>query len=409
MSNCKLNINTDSSTKVAVIGLGYVGLPLLCHFSKKYQCYGLDCNEQRIKQLSDGFDHKNCVEKKRLDLLGSAKLTTVWKDLRTCDVFIVAAPTPIDKNNFPDLNCLKNICENLGKVIRPGSIIVFESTVAPGTTEEICIPIIEKESSLKLNSDFFVGYSPERINIGDQRHTLSNVPKIVSSSNPTTLSIISDLYQEGLGCNVVPVSSIKTAEATKLYENVQRDLLIALANQYAEYCRAEQIDIDEVTQCASTKWNFAEVYPGLVGGHCIGVDPYYLIARANQIGVKMGLVENARLINESKTVKTVSDILSQIHAVGAKSILFLGLTYKPNTSDLRNSKALDIVRNVANYICNVSIHDPHISKYDLPSHIQNLYCDVLSCDSVFDAVITLVNHSDVEAPKGKLLSMNINK
>ena len=324
-------------------------------------------------------------------------------------IYIVTAPTPIDDNKQPDLSSLKDVCIHLGKVIRRGCIVVFESTVAPGTTEDICVPLIEKWSSLKENEDFSVGYSPERINIGDVEHTLSNVPKIVSASNPATLSVISHLYQNGLGCKIVTASSIKTAEAAKLYENVQRDVLIALANQYSEYCIAEGIDISEVTKCAATKWNFAEIYPGLVGGHCIGVDPYYLISKAKGIGIQMKLVENARLINESETDKAVLKILSRIRSIGAQSILFVGLTYKPNTSDLRNSKALEIVNNVLNSIANVSIYDPLISISDLPSDLRNIYCDTRPNDCYFDAVITLVNHSSIETPQGRLFNMNINE
>lgn len=402
-------LNTNNSYRLAIVGLGYVGLPLLCHFATKFQCYGLDINTNRIDQLSKGIDTKKCVDQDKLIYLKHARLTSDWKHLNGCDVFIVTAPTPIDDNNHPDLSCLKDICIQLGKVIKCGSIVVFESTVAPGTTEEICVPIIEKWSSLKLNEGFSIGYSPERINIGDTQHTLSNVPKIVSASNSDTLSIISHLYRKGLGCDVVTASSIKTAEAAKLYENVQRDVLIALANQYSEYCMAEGIDISEVTRCAATKWNFAEVYPGLVGGHCIGVDPYYLISKANEIGVKMGLVEKARLINELETRKAVLNILSRIKSVGAQSILLVGLTYKPNTSDLRNSKALEIVNNVSNNIGNVSIFDPLISKSDLPSNLRYLYCDTIPKDVVFDAVITLVNHSSIKSPQGRLLNMNINK
>lgn len=200
-----------SSYRVAIIGLGYVGLPLLCHFAAKFQCFGLDNNKQRIKQLSGGLDSKHCVNENQLSSIKHVSLTSEWNDLNDCNVFIVTAPTPIDDEKHPDLSCLKDICHNLGKVIKHGDIIVFESTVAPGTTEEICVPIIENESSLKLNDDFTVGFSPERINIGDTVHTLSSVPKIVSASNPTALSPISDLYQKGLDCPVVSASSIKTA------------------------------------------------------------------------------------------------------------------------------------------------------------------------------------------------------
>lgn len=397
-----------SPFQVAIIGLGYVGLPLLCHFAAKFQCFGLDINRQRIKQLSGGLDSKHCVNENQLSSIKRVSLTSEWNDLEDCNVFIVTAPTPIDEEKHPDLTCLKDICHNLGKVIKHGDIIVFESTVAPGTTEEICVPIIENESTLKLNDDFAVGFSPERINIGDTVHTLSSVPKIVSASNPTALSLISDLYQKGLGCPVVSATSINTAEAAKLYENVQRDVLIALANQYSEYCKAEGIDVNEVTRCAATKWNFAEVYPGLVGGHCIGVDPYYLISRANEIGIGLELVEKARNINELEVERTIHNILSSIKAHKAKRILFCGLTYKPNTSDIRNSKALEIAIRISEEIEDVWVYDPNVMMEELPVEIRNKYCESIPMDYDFDAVIILVKHSSMKSPKGKLLNLTIN-
>jgi UDP-N-acetyl-D-galactosamine dehydrogenase len=397
------------SFRVAIIGLGYVGLPLLCHFATKYQCVGLDINEQRILQLSHGIDSKKCINPNMLSSLKNVMLTSDWMDLRDCNFLIVTAPTPIDGTKQPDLHSLKDICAQLGKVIKRGDIIIFESTVAPGTTEELCVPIIEETSSLILNEDFAVGYSPERINIGDATHTLSNVPKIVSSSNPDSLNIISDLYHAALGCEIVTASSIKTAEAAKLYENVQRDVLIALANQYSEYCKAEGIDIREVTQCASTKWNFAEVYPGLVGGHYIGVDPYYLISRAKGKDLYLELVEKAREINESETDKAISAILTTLQAKKANSVLLVGLTYKPDTSDVRNSKAIEIAKNIAIRMKGVSIYDPNIRPEDLPTEIRDIYCSELQADYIFDAVVTLVKHSAVITPLGKIVNLNINK
>lgn len=403
-------MNTQSDKyKIAIIGLGYVGLPLLCHFSMKYQCYGLDFDKIRINQLLAGVDDKHCVNHNLLSFIKQVKLTCRWNDLYDCNIFIVCAPTPIDYNKKPNLQSLKDICLQLGFIIKRGSIIVFESTVAPGTTEDICVPIIEKASNLKLNDDFHVGFSPERINIGDIQHQLSNIPKIVSASSSYALSAISRLYHIVLGCDIVQASSIKVAEAAKLYENVQRDVLIALANQYSNYCEAERIDINEVTQCASTKWNFAEIYPGLVGGHCIGVDTYYLISKAREIGANIELVQKAREINESETEKTISQILSQIHKLNINSVLLIGLTYKRDTTDLRNSQALEIARRISKQINHVSVYDPNVSRDNLPIDIQHLYCNDLPKDYVFDAVITLVNHSSVSSPFGSMLNMNINK
>ena len=402
-------MNGQDSIRVAIIGLGYVGLPLLCHFATKYQCVGLDINEQRILQLSEGIDVKKCVDPNMLFSLCEVTLTSDWKDSRDCNVFIVTAPTPIDKAKQPDVHSLKEICTQLGKVIKPGDIIVFESTVAPGTTEEICVPIIESVSSFKLNEDFSVGYSPERINIGDASHTLSSVPKIVSASNRYTLGIISHLYSTALGCEIVPATSIKTAEAAKLYENVQRDVLIALANQYSEYCKAEGIDIREVTQCASTKWNFAEVYPGLVGGHCIGVDPYYLLQRAKELGVNPDLVEKAREINELETRKACINIFEKLQEYNVKSVLLVGLSYKPDTSDIRNSKAIEIAQDIASRMNDIEIYDLNVSKENLPEEIRSLYCNEIPKDNTYEAVVTLVKHSAFQSPTGKAINLDITK
>ncbi len=395
--------------RVAIIGLGYVGLPLLCHFATKYRCVGLDINEQRILQLTEGFDVKKCVDPNMLFSLSEVTLTSDWKDLRDCNVHIVTAPTPIDEAKQPDLRSLKDICAQLEKVIKQGDIIVFESTVAPGTTEELCVPIIEYVSSLKLNENFSVGYSPERINIGDSAHTLLSVPKIVSATNEYTLGIISDLYYTALGCEIVPASTIKTAEAAKLYENVQRDVLIALANQYSEYCKTEGIDIREVTQCASTKWNFAEVYPGLVGGHCIGVDPYYLLQRAKELGVNPYLVEKAREINELETRKACMNIFEKLQEFNVKRVLLVGLSYKPDTSDIRNSKAIEIAQDIASRMNGVEIYDPIVTKENLPEEIRSLYCSEMPKDNSYEAVVTLVKHSAFKSPTGKVINLDINK
>ena len=385
----------DSYCRIAIIGLGYVGLPLLCHFATKYQCFGLDIDERRIYDLSKRVDSKRCVDNQMLSSLSYARLTSKWTDLQDCDIFIVTAPTPIDGAKHPDLHSLKDICFQLGKVIKSGNIVVFESTVAPGTTEEFCVPIIENSSSLKLNEDFSVGYSPERINIGDTIHSLSTVPKIVSASNPIALGIISDLYNSALGCETVVASSIKTAEAAKLYENVQRDVLIALANQYSDYCRAEGIDIREVTKCASTKWNFAEVYPGLVGGHCIGVDPYYLLQRAESRNVELPLVCMARNINEYK----VEDIVARIKEYGkvpphSKRILLLGFSYKSDSSDIRNTKVAALYKLLEQECMKVDCYDPLVNASDVYCEYGITLLEDITCiqNADYDIIINVVPH-----------------
>ena len=263
---------------IAVIDLGYVGLPLYCLLSKKYRCKGFDLDTERIQQLREGKDAHNIVSFSNIqETIRMNLVTTNWIDIKDCNFYIVTVPTPIDDDNHPDTSSLENVCYNIGNQLNKNDIVVFESTVYPGATEDLCVPILEKTSGLSYIRDFTVGYSPERINIGDKKHSIENTPKIISATNDITLNVICDVYGAVLKDNIVKASSIKVAEAAKMYENVQRDVLIALANQYSDYCRAENISISDVTDCASTKWNFANVNPGLVGGHCIGVDPYYLL------------------------------------------------------------------------------------------------------------------------------------
>ena len=271
--------------RISVIGLGYVGLPILSLFSSKYNCWGLDTDNKRIQQLLLGKDSKGSLSPSEVtDLTKRCVISNSWDAISNCNFYIITVPTPIDDKNTPDISALEEACNSLSQIISRGDIIVFESTVYPGATEEFCIPILEKGSNMKSNSDFFVGYSPERVNVGDNEHGLTNTPKIVSAQNNETLDVIYNVYNKVFNAGIIKASSIKTAEAAKMYENVQRDVLIALANQYSDYCLTEGLNIKEVTNCASTKWNFSKVYPGLVGGHCISVDPYYLLARAKAKG-----------------------------------------------------------------------------------------------------------------------------
>ena len=404
---------TRNKHKVAIIGLGYVGLPLLCQFSKTFDCFGLDIDKRRIEELSIGEDRKRCVPIEYIKSVNTNRLTTNWNYISECEYFIVTAPTPISADKKPDITSLKNISENLGRVIRPGAIIVFESTVSPGTTEEVCADIIEKVSGLKLNHGFYVGYSPERINIGDSVHTLNNVPKIVSASNSASLMAITNLYKEGLGCCIVEASSIRVAEAAKLYENVQRDVLIALANQYSDYCRAEGIDIREVTKCASTKWNFAEVYPGLVGGHCIGVDPYYLLQRAESRNVELPLVYMARNINEFK----VEDIVARIKEYGkvpphSKRILLLGFSYKSDSSDIRNTKVAALYKLLEQECMKVDCYDPLVNASDVYCEYGITLLEDITCiqNADYDIIINVVPHKCLlESIPSNVVYSNLNQ
>ena len=353
--------------KIAIIGLGYVWLPVLSLFSKKYKCCGLDVNKQRIQKLLGGIDEKGALSLSMVrDLPEKCRLTNSWSDVSSCNFYVITVPTPIDSNRQPDTSSLESACRSLSVIIKRGDIIVFESTVYPGATEELCIPILENGCKMKSNHDFFVGYSPERINIGDDEHGLANTPKIVSAQNEEVLEMICGIYHEVFEAKIVKASSIKTAEAAKMYENVQRDVLIALANQYSEYCRVEGVNIMEVTNCASTKWNFAAVYPGLVGGHCISVDPYYLIARAKERDIALNLVETARFLNEAKVKHVARRITKYARQKKTKDgelkILILGFSYKRNIGDIRNTKIADLIAILSMSIDKIDCFDPLVNK-----------------------------------------------
>ena len=368
--------------KIAVIGLGYVGFPLFKDLSDKYSCWGLDSDPIKIAHLKKECPH--------------LKITSNLTEVRDCDFYVVAVPTPIDNNNNPDVTPLKNVCRDLANVISRGDIIVFESTVYPGATEELCIPILETLSGLKINKDFYVGYSPERINVGDKIHQLHNTPKIVSATNDKICDLIKGVYESILSAKVHKASSIKVAEAAKMYENVQRDVLIALANQYSDYCRGEGIDVYEVTKCASTKWNFSNVKPGLVGGHCIGVDPYYLLERASTKGIPMPLVEMARQINETKSGQVAQRILDMGNSICGPqripNIMLLGFSYKPNTNDIRNTKVADVVKRLQGK-CTLDCYDPLVD-----SQLVRLTYGVSLCplerimDRHYDLSVVMVPH-----------------
>ena len=379
--------NIDSKIKIGVIGLGYVGWPLYKLLSKKFITIGLDIDENRIIELKNsGQQCGDSIE----------SLTYTYEDLSGCNVFIVCVPTGVNDDKTPDLLPLQKVCESLGKILPHGSTVVFESTVFPGATEEFCIPLLENSSKLKFHEDFYVGYSPERINVSDDRHSLENISKIISASNEKTLELMYELYSSIITAPVIKASSIKVAEATKMYENVQRDVLIALANEYSDFCRAEGININEVTECASSKWNFSKVNPGLVGGHCIGVDTYYLLNRANKKSRSLSLIQCARTINETKVGKVADKIRELAKGFGAKTILILGATYKADTSDCRNSKALEILRTLKGEFT-VDCYDPLIDtgKVEEEYHLQVL-TDPKELRDRYDLVVKLINHADFE-------------
>ena len=371
----------DLERYIAVIGLGYVGWPLFTLISSKYKSWGLDANTDKVESiLFEQPQYKN--------------VTSSWNDISKCNTFIVAVPTPINHKQNPDTSSLENVCKELANIIKKGDIVIFESTVFPGATEEICVPLIENGSGLVMNKDFYVGYSPERINVADSTHKLGNTAKIVSGSNEEALHYIANLYESIIDAPVVKASSIKVAEAAKMYENIQRDILIALANEYSDYCNKEGIDIFEVTKCASTKWNFSNVLPGLVGGHCIGVDPYYLLHRAEKLGIKTPLIQCGRLINETKASTVVSKITEYIsvHLDENPKVLLLGFAYKSNTDDIRNTKVAEVYNRLKSQYSVVECYDPFVnSEVVIKEYGINLFTTMPDI-SHYDLVIRMVNH-----------------
>ena len=335
--------------KISVIGLGYVGLPLLLKLNKTLKVNGYDNDIEKIKSINKKY--KNLKISSNLDII------------KNSNIFIIAVPTPIYKNKEPNLNFLKRSTKQIAHYLSINDIVIYESTVYPGTTEEICVPILEQYSKLKYNKEFFVGYSPERINPGDNKHNLTNTVKIISASNRKTLQILKKIYSNIVSVGVYEVSNIKTAESVKIIENVQRDINIAIINEFSKIFRALKLDTFEILEAASTKWNFIKLNPGLVGGHCISVDPYYLLHKSNKVGQKALLIENARKINESMTNYVISNLkkktsLKKIILQKSK-VLFLGATFKENCDDFRNSKALELAKKIKEITKDIIIIDPY--------------------------------------------------
>lgn len=386
----------NRKSKIGIIGLGYIGLPLAIELSKKYPTVGFDKNRDRISQLKDGIDKTLEVEKKELN---EAKITytTEIKDIVDCNTYIVTVPTPVDKYNKPDMESLASASKMVGKILNAGDVVIYESTVYPGATEEFCVPILEKESGLTYNTDFFCGYSPERINPGDKDHRLTTIKKVTSGSNENTAKFVDTLYNSIVSAGTHKASSIAIAEASKVIENIQRDVNIALINELSMIFNKLELDTNEVLEAAGTKWNFLPFRPGLVGGHCIGVDPYYLAHKAQEIGYNPEMILAGRRINEA-VGKYIADntitemVKSGINPVGAK-VAILGITFKENCPDLRNSKVLDIINHLNTHDCEIKISDPFADV----DEAKDFYAiDLLEKDQLTncDAVIVAVSHDD---------------
>ena len=348
--------------KIAIIGLGYVGLPLAVEFGKKYPTTGFDINGPRIAALISGHDSTLEVDEAELKQATQLNYTTDIEQLKSCNIYIVTVPTPIDSHKRPDLTPLEKASETVGKVLSKGDIVIYESTVYPGATEEVCVPILERHSGLTFNKDFYCGYSPERINPGDKEHRVTTIKKVTSGSTPEIADIVDNLYKSIITAGTHKASSIKVAEAAKVIENTQRDLNIALMNELAIIFERLGIDTLEVLTAAGTKWNFLPFRPGLVGGHCIGVDPYYLTHKAEILGYHPQVIQAGRRINDGMAAYVAQQTIKQMIRSGTNirgaKVIVLGLTFKENCSDLRNSKVADLVKELQEFGCEVYVHDP---------------------------------------------------
>ena len=383
----------NKRTKLAVIGLGYVGLPIALEFARKISVIGFDINEKRIALMKDQIDPSGELEKEAFDSC-DITFTSSIEVLREATFFIVAVPTPVDPHNVPNLIPVKKASETIGKVIKKGDYVVYESTVYPGCTEEDCIPIIEKFSQLKFLGDFKVGYSPERINPGDKEHTLPNIIKVVSGCDEESLEEIAKLYGLIVKAGVYKASCIKVAEAAKIIENTQRDLNIAFINELSIIFDRMGVNTYEVLEAAGTKWNFMKFQPGLVGGHCIGVDPYYLTYKASELGFNSRVILSGRYINDNMgnylSKKILQHVIANCDNVKLSKVLVMGATFKENVSDIRNSKIADVISTLESYHLNIFVHDPYASDKELEEEYGIRLTQEL--DNDYDAVIVSVPH-----------------
>ena len=384
------------NTKIGIIGLGYVGLPLAVEFGKQYPTVGLDLKKDRVDELSAGSDNTLEVTSEELAEARQLDFSSSPEALADCNVYIVTVPTPIDSHNQPDLSYLKGASESVGGLVRIGDVVIFESTVFPGATEEVCIPVIEEVSGLEYNRDFFAGYSPERINPGDKEHRVSNILKVTAGSTPEVGDYVDALYASIITAGTHRASSIRVAEASKVIENTQRDLNIALINELALICNQLGIDTEEVLVAAGTKWNFLPFRPGLVGGHCIGVDPYYLTHKAQEVSYHPEVILAGRRLNDDMgkyiTEQVVRLMMDNKIQVSGSRVLVMGLTFKENCPDLRNSRVIDIVNALKKYSVQVDVHDPMVE----PDNARAEYGMEMLVEpqaGQYDAVIVAVAHN----------------
>lgn len=381
--------------KIGIIGLGYVGLPLAAEFGKSREVIGFDINITRIDELKSGLDSTLEISKEELKLSSGLRFSSKINDLKDCTCFIVTVPTPIDKHNQPDLNPLINASKSIGSILKRNDIVIFESTVYPGASEEVCAPELEKASGLKLNEDFSIGYSPERINPGDKEHRLPNIKKITSGSNIESAKIINDLYSSIINAGTFLASSIKVAEAAKVIENTQRDVNIALINELALIFEKLDINTEEVLKAAGTKWNFLSFSPGLVGGHCIGVDPYYLTFKAQSLGYQPEIILAGRRLNDSMgqqaALQLVKKLVKEGVSVPDSKILVMGLTFKENCPDTRNTKVYNLIDELKDHGATIDVYDPWVKELSSHKHFQLI--DSIKQAS-YDAIVIAVSHKE---------------
>ena len=385
--------------KLGIIGLGYVGLPLAVEFGYKRNVIGFDIQQERIDELKSGHDSTNEVTPEELAAARHLTFSTQIQDLKNCNCYIVTVPTPIDEHKRPDLTPLISASETVGKVLKKGDLVIFESTVYPGATEEDCVPVLEEFSGLKFNQDFYCGYSPERINPGDGEHTLTKIKKITSGSTPEIADLVDSLYSNIITAGTYKASCIKVAEAAKVIENTQRDLNIALGNELAIIFNKMGIDTEEVLKAAGSKWNFLPIVPGLVGGHCLGVDPYYLTYKAETIGYSPEIILAGRRLNDSMAGYVVAQLLEQmkrsnIQIQGAR-ILLMGLTFKENCPDLRNTRIVDVINELVDNHCDVDVYDPWANTEDAKNRFNIALIQRLKPDT-YDSIILATKHHQFE-------------
>lgn len=399
--------------KICIIGLGYVGLPLAHAFSSKYEVVGFDISKWRIDELSSGYDRTLELSSEQVNeaIKNGMKFTLDTNDIKDCNIYIVTVPTPIDKNKRPDLTPLIKASETVGKVLKPNDIVIYESTVYPGATEEDCVPILEKFSNLKFNIDFFCGYSPERINPGDKEHTVTKILKVTSGSTPEIGKKVDELYASIITAGTHLAPTIKVAEAAKVIENSQRDINIAFVNELAIIFNKLGINTNDVLEAAGTKWNFLPFKPGLVGGHCIGVDPYYLTHKAQSIGYNPEIILAGRRLNDNMGIYVANQVIKLMikkgHKIEGSKVLVLGITFKENCPDIRNSRVIDVIEELKEFGCSIDVYDPWAD----PKEVKEEYNIDLILNSQFsilnyNAVVLAVAHEEFKKLNSQLSNIN---